>query len=161
MSSYAEFLQEAKLLTNDTQDEPVFPTRVPHSRPRGTWGQWMKEITIPQDALDSLVRRYDSKSWSATGGKSSNLPSNCTRTVPAAGAWRKKPTLQPKQQGPREVSKEGGAMRGVCGGAKRPKSSGRARALRLRAESLLDCQRPGEVGDIYLPYGSLRCWNSG
>lgn len=160
MSSYAEFLQEAKLLTNDTQEEIKFPTRVPHSRPRGTWGQWMKQITIPQDALDSLVRRYDSNSWSATGGRSSSLPSDgCTRTVPAAGAWRKKPTLQPerKQQGPSDVSKEGGAMRGVSG-AKRPKSSGRARALRLRAESLLDCQRPGEVSivcDIFYPYGPL------
>lgn len=160
MSSYAEFLRESsRPLASDAQEETVFPVRVPHSRPRGTWGQWMKEITIPQDALDSLVRRYDSKSWSATGGRSTNLPSNSSaRTAPAAGGWRSKPTLQPDrmQQG-REVSKEGGAMRGVGNGAKRPKSSGRARALRLRAESSLDYQRPGVVG---LPsYGSLPCWN--
>lgn len=159
MSSYAEFLRESsKPLTDDAQEEAVFPVTVPHSRPRGTWGQWMKEITIPQDALDSLVRRYDSKSWSATGGRSSNLPSDgSARTAPAAGAWLKKPTLQPDRIEPRDVSKEGGAMRGVAGGAKRPKSSGRARALRLRAESSLDYQRPGVVG---LPsYGSLPCWN--
>lgn len=161
MSSYAEFLRESsRLLADDDQEEAVYPVTVPHSRPRGTWGQWMKEITIPQDALDSLVRRYDSKSWSATGGRSSNLPTNTSAgTAPAAGAWRKKPTLQPdrNQPGPRDVSKEGGAMRGVGGGAKRPKSSGRARALRLRAENSLDYQRPGVVG--LLSYGPLPCWN--
>ena len=89
--------------------------------------------------LDSIVRRYDSKSWSATGGRSSSAPSdNGVRTTPAAGAWRKKPAL------PRDVSKEGGAMRGVGGAATRarPKISGRARALRLRSE---EYQRPGEV----------------
>ena len=150
MSSYAVFLRESNQLlstvTDEFLEEKRFPIAVPHSRPRGTWGEWMKEITIPKEVLDSLVRRYDSTSWSATGGKSSTAANDDdARTVPAAGAWRRKPVLP---QEPRDVSKEGGAMRGVCGAAaarSRPKSSGRARALRLRSESSLEYQRPGQV----------------
>ena len=148
MSSYAEFLPEAKLLSTITDhydEEVTVPIVVPHSRRRGTWSEWMKEIKIPPDVLDSIVKRYaDSKSWSATGGRTSSAPSREDGASVAGakvGAKQAKPTL------PRpDVAKGGGAaaMRGVhC--ANRPKLSGRARALRLRSESSQEGQTPGEV----------------
>ena len=162
MSSYAEFLRESRILstvTDEFLEEKKFPIAVPHSRPRGTWGEWMKEITLPKEVLNSLVRRYDSTSWSATGGKTCSAPNgDGAPNAPAAGAWQKKPVL-PRE--PRDVAKEGGAMRGVCGAARsRPKSSGRARALRLRSENSLEYQRPGQVR-VFHRISSLMTRNHG
>ena len=139
MSSYGEFLEEAKILSTEADDEEEFPITVPHSRPRGTWGQWMREFKLPPDALDSIVRRYDSKSWSATGGRSSDRASS---TGPTRLSW------SGVARG-RDVTKEGGAtasMRGVTRPFRSTTSSGRARALLLRPGTPQEeVRRPGEV----------------
>ena len=146
MSSYAEFLREAKELSAINDEERRFPVAVPHSRRRGTWTEWMKEVVIPPEVLDSLMRRYDSTSWSATGGRSSSvLKDGDTSSRPATGAWQRKPVVSQVDETRREEPKGGGAttsMHGVSGATTRPRSSGRARALRLRSESFLDEQRP-------------------
>ena len=154
MSSYKEFLEEARILSSTTapsnEDIPI-PITVPHSRPRGTWGQWMKEFTLPPDVLDSIVRRYDSKSWSATGGRSSaRVPGEGSRvsSTSAALSWS---SVAGSRDG---ATKEGGAtttartMRGVStsGARRRPMTSGRARALLRHSETpQKEARRPGEV----------------
>ena len=162
MSTYEEFLEESKLLsgiTDDSEDELEFRIAVPLSRPRGTCGEWMKEIVIQPEVLDSIVCRYDSTSWSATGGNSSSVISDVGKsTKPAATAWKRKPVTTTDRSAPpstmkRGMTKEGGAngsmldMRGVSVGATRTRSviGSRARALMLRAESSQDSQRLGEV----------------
>lgn len=149
MSSYAEFLREAREMSAIDDKEQRFPVAVPHSRRRGTWTEWMKEVTVSPEVLDSLMKRYDSKSWSATGGRNISVPIKhgdvSSSSRPAEGAWQMKPVLSQVEvpQTRRGEPKEGGAtaMRGVSG-ATRPRTSGRARALRLRSKSFLDEQRP-------------------
>ena len=153
MSSYREFLEEAKMLTTVTdspEEEIQIPITVPHSRPRGTWGQWMKEFTIPPDVLDLIVRRYDSKSWSATGGR---ISESVSRSGEGASSNITVPSWSSVTAGPRarddHGSKEGGAtssMRGVTRSRPRSLSSGRARALLQRPETPQESsRRPGEV----------------
>ena len=149
MSSYGEFLEEAKILTTTTEslDEDLsIPITVPHSRPRGTWGQWMKEFTIPPDVLDLIVRRYDSKSWSATGGRSRE---SAPKSGEKASSSSKPLSWSNVAAGPSAATKEGGAtsaMRGVTCSRPRSLSSGRARALLQRPETPQESpRRPGEV----------------
>ena len=153
MSSYREFLEEAKMLTTVTdspEEEIQIPITVPHSRPRGTWGQWMKEFTIPPDVLDLIVRRYDSKSWSATGGR---INESVSRSGEGASSNITVPSWSSVTADPRagddHGSKEGGAtssMRGVTRSRPRILSSGRARALLQRPETPQESsRRPGEV----------------
>lgn len=146
MSSYAEFLTEANdLSTINDDEEPRYPVAVPHSRRRGTWSEWMKEVVIPPDVLDSIVKRYDSTSWSATGGRSSSVSKDggvCAKS--SAAAWQKKPALS---QVPRGETKGGGAraMRGVSGATRAyTRTVGRAQSLRLRSMSFNDDRRPPE-----------------
>lgn len=143
MSSYGEFLEEAKMLstTEDLSHEEEFPPiTVPHSRPRGTWGQWMKELTLPPEVLDFIVRRYDSKSWSATGGRSGDS---------ASRSGGRGSSTSRKSGSAAMPTKEGGAtssMRGVARSRPRILSSGRARALLQRPETPQEARRrPGEV----------------
>ena len=170
MSSYVDFLEESMVLSaaaENSHEERIYPHVVPHSRPRGTWGEWVKEVAIPTDVLDVIVQRYDSESWSATGGRSSSGASSDDGTGARSRGMRSKPlaTTRPAHAsgaglGGRgaglQVPKGGGAtqrttssaMRGVAGaGATRSQamSSGRARALRLRSEGSLGCQSLREV----------------
>ena len=142
MSSYAEFLDEAWHLSAPTRkrmtEEECYPVAVPHSRGRGEWAQWVREAVIPQNVLDIILKRYGSESWSANAGKRTRVSGGRS----SAGPWRRPP------EQPRPVAKVGGAkqhpMRGVgCGS--RPKSSGRAWALKMHSESLQGGRKPGQV----------------
>ena len=156
-----EFHEELKLLSGagvegpgneasvEEEDLRELSIAVPQSLPPGLWGDdSMKEVVIPSDTLDSIVRRYDSTSWSATGGKSSDTGAG-TKPPVAAASWHGSPTSTGLTQ--RRGEKEGGAigsmdMRGVSGARlARPSVGSRARALMLRAGSSPEGQRPGEV----------------
>ena len=157
MSSYVEFLEEAKALSAPQAER--YPVAVPHSRPRGTWASWAREITIPDHVLDLIVQRYDSKSWTATGGRERGA-SGVTGGSKSSEPPRSGATLSSQDDTQRKLysrvaaGKEGGAtelMRGVCRprvsgpSDARPRNSGRARALRLRSESVLESASPGRV----------------
>ena len=158
MSSYVEFLEEAKALSSPQAEH--YPVAVPHSRPRGTWANWAREITIPDHVLDLIVQRYDSKSWTAAGGRESGASGvtggSKSSELPCSAALSSQDDTQRKLYS-RAASgeKEGGAtelMRGVCrprvsglSEDARPRNSGRARALRLRSERVLESASPGRV----------------
>lgn len=141
MSSYAEFLGEAWHLSATQErvsEEEPYPVAVPHSRGRGEWAQWVREAVIPQNVLDVIMKRYGSESWSANAWRRTRVDGGRSSAAP----WRRPP------EQPRPVAKEGGAkqvpMRGVgCGS--RPRSSGRAWALKMHLEGLQESRRPGQV----------------
>ena len=142
MSSYSEFLREAWLLSASKQhlsSPQPYPVAVPHSRGRGQWAQWMREIVIPQDVLDKLVNRCKVRDSSAIASRSQPAP------------------LGPASAKEQAVVEVGGAkqlpLRGVRDSVSTPvelpvpRSSGRARALRLRREGqgVQEGRRPGQV----------------
>lgn len=158
MSSYAEFLDEAWRLSTTREhmsEEEPYPVAVPHSRGRGEWAQWVREAVIPQHVLDIISKRYGSESWSANAGKRTRFGGG--RSSP--GPWRRPP------EHPQPVAKVGGAkqypMRGVGCGSRdsRPRSSGRAWALRMHSEGLQERRTPGQVSltlhDHDIMHGSL------
>ena len=154
-SDLKEFQIESEMLTTSKENEEkiVFPVTVPHSRPRGTWGQWMNEFKLPPRVLDSVVRRYDSKSWSATGGQSggsrgrgssAGVPCSPPRWSSVASRTTRNGTGAMKEGGATTGSAT--AMRGVSARSRRPPTSGRARALLLRPGTPQgEARRPGEV----------------
>ena len=148
MSSYAEFLREASLLSASKEhpsSPQSYPVAVPHSRGRGQWAQWMREIVIPQDVLDKLVKRCEVRGSSA-------IASSIAKGQRSVG-----PRPAPATTKEQAVVKVGGAkqlpLRGVRDSGSTPvevpvpRSSGRARALRLRKEGqgMQEGRRPGQV----------------
>ena len=130
----------AELADSSLLQEPerqIVSRAINHSFGRGGWRVRAERVVLPRVALDAIIKQCDRESWSE---------------------WEKRP-----REAGRESRNEGRRttrqMAGVSGAPAKPKSSGRARALRIRAEKCNVPQRkPGKPPGVSPYCFSVTVW---
>lgn len=112
-------LSDASMLQ---EPEEIVSRAVNHSFGRGGWRARAEKVILPRVALDAIIKQCGMESPKQAGGES----------------WSDRVTEGRTNRANRQ-------MAGVSGALAKPKSSGRARALRIRAEKcILPQRKPGK-----------------
>jgi len=132
-------LSDASMLQ---EPEEIVSRAVNHSFGRGGWRARAEKVVLPRVALDTIIKQCGKESWSKQEN-SMESPKQAGRE-----SWSDCVT----EGRTKRVNRQ---MAGVSGALAKPKSSGRARALRIRAEKcILPQRKPGKPPGVS-PYHFL------
>lgn len=139
-----ELLDAAILRGPDKQQ--LVSRAINHSFGRGGWRARAEKVVFPRIALNAVIKQYGGESWSDQWrGRGSRSDRGRGETPKECGGDRG------RGEGSElcGMEKVPGQMSGVKGAPVKPRASGRARALRIRADMcILPQRKPGRLPGV-------------
>ena len=139
-----ELLDAAILRGPDKQQ--LVSRAINHSFGRGGWRARAEKVVFPRIALNAVIKQYGGESWSDQWrGRGSRSDRGRGEVPKECGGDRG------RGEGSElcGMEKVPGQMRGVNGAPVKPRASGRARALRIRADMcILPQRKPGRLPGV-------------
>lgn len=139
-----ELLDAAILRGPDKQQ--LVSRAINHSFGRGGWRARAENVVLPRIALNAVIKQYGGESWSDQWrGRGPRSDRGRGEAPKECGGDRK--TGQGSE--PCGMERVPGQMSGVNGAPVKPRASGRARALRIRADMcILPQRKPGRLPGV-------------